>query len=289
MPDAVSEPTTPTTLPEGTGEVASGNGATPAPTPEVKPPSFISDKFAQLARKEKAIVKSRQELSALKADLEKQRSQMAAQQAEFERWQKLKANAKLDPDSYLNEAGLNYGALTERALKGEKFDANEVIAQTRAEIAAFKKEQEERAQKALEENKTTAQNDFQERVKNFVSGINDFVEQNKETYELIDLHSQQDLIWQVIQEGARRKQNITVKEAADKVETYLGQQVEKALLSKKFKDKFMPKIAEEKPKEAGSPTLTNSMTPGTPTTPQYITDQERTQRALAALNKALGE
>lgn len=258
------------------------------PKEEPKTPEFISDKFAALARKEKAVVKSRQEISQAKAEMEKERQAMAQERAEFQRWKALKENAKMDPDAYLNEAGLSYGYLTERTLKGGT-DPNAILEKANQRISEFERKQEEERKKAEEQQKTLAQKDFEERVANFVAGIHDFVGQNKETYELIDLHGQQNLVWDVIQEAARRGDSLTVKQAADKVENYLGQQVEKALSAKKFKDRFEAKKAPEAPKEPGAPTLNNNMNTTTPVNPGIISDQERMQRALAALNKAIGQ
>lgn len=289
MPDEAMTP--PTTTPaNGAAPIPTTVGSTEPPKVDEKPPvEPVSDKFAALARKEKGIVKARQELSALKTQLEAQQKQMDAQMAEFKRWQGLRENAKVDPEAWLNEAGLSYGYLTERALKGGK-DPNAILEAAEKKLSDWEKKQQEAAKKAEEDQKTQAQKEFEERVATFVQGIHEYVEQNKEAYELTTLHGQQNLIWEVIQEGARRKQQISVKDAADKVEAYLGEQVEKALASKRFKDRFTPvEKATETPKEAGSPTLNNSMNTTTPVSPGLISEQERMTRALNALNKALGE
>lgn len=265
----------------------------PAEAPEAKAapkePEFISDKFAALARKEKSIVKARLELSQQKAEMAKQQEEFKAKMAEFERWQKIKENAKLDPDAYLNEAGITYGYLTERALKGGQ-DPKAVIEHTNKTLADWEAKRAEEQKIAKQQQEEQAKKDFEERVNNFVKSIHGFVDTNKETYELTALHGQQNLIWEVIQEGARRGQSIEVKDAADRVEQYLTEQVEKSVTgTKKFKEKFSaPKKEEPQVKPApGTPTLSNNVPVTTSKGP--ITEQQRMQNALAALNKAIGE
>lgn len=284
-----SEPVSSAVVPPETPGATQGNGASPQDKPEPKTPEFMSEKFAVLARKEKSIVKARQEIAALKADFERERKDWNENLEEFKRWKKIKENAKLDPDAYLNEAGLSYGYLTEKALKGEKIDGNEILARAEAKIAALEKKLEERDAKLKEDQTQQASQDVINRRETFFSNVNDWISAQGDAYELINMHNQHQIVRAVIEEAANRKKDITVKEAADKVEAYLAEQIEKAVSSsKKFKEKYVPKKIEEK-KEPGAPTLNNSMNTTTPVSPGMITDQERTARALAALEKALGE
>lgn len=253
---------------------------------EKKTPEFMSDKFAALSRKERAIVKARQELSAQKAEMEREKQSSAKDREEFNRWRALKDNAKLDPDAYLNEAGLTYGSLTERNLKGG-IDPNAILEKTNQTIAQFRKEQEEKESAAKKAQEEASKKDLDQRVTNFISGIYDFVEQNKETYELIAQTEQQNLVWDVIRVGAQRGQELTVKQAAEKVEDYLGGQVEKALSAKKFKDRFT-QVRKEEPKP-GAPSLTNSMAPSTQSPTRPLTDKDRMRNAEIALKKSFGE
>lgn len=254
-------------------------------TEEKKTPEFMSEKFHQLARKEKSVVKARQEISQMKADFEKQQAQFKEQLADLQRWKHLRDNAKLDPESYLNEAGISYGSLTERNLKGG-IDPNVIFEKTNQTIAQFKKEQEEAKKQAQEEQKTQAKKQYEQNLQNFVQGIHEFVETNKEKYELTSLHGQQHLIWEVIQEAGKRGTEMTVQQAAEKVENYLDQQVTKALASKKFKDKFVPVVKPEDPVKPSVPTLSNNITATTPVNGNRApTEQERIANAMAVLNK----
>ncbi len=292
----MSEVTPATTAAEVLNGAAPVAEAPPEPPKEPakeapKEPEFMSDKFAALARKEKTLVKKSQELSSLKADIEKQQSALKSQQEEYQRWLKIKENAKLDPDSYLSEAGLTYGYLTERALKGDKGDPKAILEHTEKRLSEFEKRQEEAKKQAEEAAALKAKEEWEAQLQGFAQSISDFVDENADTYELIKIHDQKALIFDVIQEGARRQKVISVKEAAEKVENYLAQQVEKALESKKFKEKFSPVKKEVAPpaKDSGTPTLSNNMSTSTPHTSPAITDKERMERALAALNKSLGE
>ena len=102
-----TEVTDQVTQPDGTE--AKSLESQPATKDTPKTPEFMSEKFLALARKEKSVVKARQEISAMKAEFEKQQAQFKEQMQEFQRWKQLKENAKLDPDAYLQEAGLSYG------------------------------------------------------------------------------------------------------------------------------------------------------------------------------------
>ncbi len=250
-----------------------------------KPKEYASDSFAALARKEKSIVKARQEIAAQKAEFEREKASAAKEREEFTRWKQLKDNAKLDPDAYLSEAGLSYGSLTERNLKGG-VDPNAILEKTTQKLSEFEKKLQEKEEKAAEEQKTRAQQDYETNVKKFVEGIYDFVEQDKENFELIKLNNQQNLIWEVIQAGYSRGQELTVKQAAEKVETYMTEQIEKALSAKKFQGKYSKVVKEEEPVKPGSPTLTNNATSTTPSTKaRMLTEQERIANAMAVLNK----
>lgn len=278
-----TEVTDQVTQPEGSEAKSLESQTATKDTP--KTPEFMSEKFLALARKEKSVVKARQEISAMKAEFEKQQAQFKEQMQEFQRWKQLKDNAKLDPDAYLQEAGLSYGSLTERNLQGG-IDPKAILEKTNQTIAQFKKEQEEKEKAAQEAAKTQAQKDYEARVGQFVQGIYDFVEQNQDTYELTNQTGQQNLIWEVIQAAAKRGTDMTVKQAAEKVEEYLSEQAEKVLSSKKFQGKYTKVVKEEEaPKVTPAPTLTNNITASSQPKPGMLTEQQRIQNALAVLNK----
>ncbi len=265
--------------------------APPEKKDEEKPkePGFMSDKFAALARKEKANVKERQEISEKRAELEKKITEFKAQQTEFERWQKIKANAKLDPDAYLKEADLDYTYLTQKELKG--VDPKVILEKTTEQVEALRREIREGKEREAEQLKADQQKAYEEQVQNLLSTIDEVVDENADTYELIKLHNQQNLVWSVIQEAAKHDETLSIKEAADRVEKYLTDHIEKSITTaKKFKDKYTaPKKDEPKTPIPGTPTLSNNLTSTTPVKPGYMTDKEREQRALDALNKALGQ
>lgn len=272
--------------------VAATETAVQTETPKTEPAKqqeFASDKFAALARKEKAIVRDRQELSAMKAKIEKELQSIAQQKAEYERFMKLKENAKLNPDEYLKEAGLSYGYLTEQNLKGG-IDPATILEKTQETLSNWEKQQKEKAKIAEEESKARAAKEFEEKKTNFIKGIYDYVEKNKETYEITALNDQAGLVWEVMEKAALQGRVMDMKEAADKVEEYLVSQVEKSIAAKKFKDRFSPAIKEDaKDVKPGAPTLTNNMSASTQINNKGLTDQERMRNAELALKKAFGE
>lgn len=281
-------------------EVTTVPVVTETPNPEVpveapketpKTPEFMSEKFHALAKKEKAIVKERQAMAQQRAQFEQEKAQSSKDLSEFKRWQALKDNAKLDPDAYLQEAGLSYGALTERQLNGG-LDPKAILEKTNQTIAQFKKEQEERDQKNKDEQKSQAQKDYDAKISQFVEGIHSYVDQNAESYPTIKNAGTQNDVFQLIERAAQRGKLLNVKEATDMVENYYDGVIDKVLESPKWIKKLSEKL---KPQEdvntprPGAPTLSNNMTSSTQPKTGMITEQQRIQNALAALNKSIGE
>lgn len=249
-------------------------------TTEVKEPEIASDKFEALARKEKAIFKARKEISQMKSDFERERAMLQDKIKEFERIQKLRDNAKLDPDAYLKEAGLSYGYLTEHNMKGG-VDPNTILEKTQATLTEWEKRQEEKLAQQQKEAQERQQKEYEEQYAEFVEKSLEYIASNTEEFELVNQLGQQNLVIEVMTEAGRRGKALTVKEAALKVEDYLNQNIEKALSTKKFQGKFK----KEEPKVTSDTTLNNAMSGGSSPNQRYVSEQERIDRALAVLNK----
>lgn len=246
-----------------------------------KPESPDAARFAALARKEKAA------LRAIRAS--KEYEQKLSQQAEaIKRYEERKAKAKIDPESYLSEAGLTYQELTDYYLNGKKPTTETKLQATEERVQKFIEEQERKEKEKTEQEQLNAQKQVEETITEFKTNIATYLETNKDTYELTNLLEGQELVFDTIEaQFNKTKKVMSIKEASDLVEKYFEDQVERATKVNKFKDRFgKPEAEDKKPEPTGSKTLSNALPSSA--APSFLSpknENDRMQRALAALNK----
>lgn len=249
-------------------------------TPENKEQERLSPRFAALAKREKAIQREQQAAKAREAQL-LERETLIKQKEDWV------TNAKMDPLKALEALGLTYQEVTDFILNGNKPSPENEIQAVRKEINAWKKQQEDAAKKAQEEAQLRAKAEVEEKISKFKEGLNEFIGKNPEKYELIHLNDASDLVYDTIE----RHWNDTGKilkmdEACDMVEDFFDKdQVEKLLKAKKIQAKLNPVVKKDDTKEVKKTvTLSNDLSgAGMPNAMSAKTEQERIQRALAAL------
>jgi len=205
-------------------------GLPPEPAaPEPKPDDDTAQRFARIARRER--------------EIRKQREALKAEQAEVESVRQLRTTAKQDPKKLLETYGLTIDDVLASAagIDAPPPEPEDPIASLKREIeeikAAKKQELEDRAAQELQA-KTSQLQTFQNSIKEMIASDGD-------RYEMIQLHDQADLVWDVIEEQyARDKTVLTAQEAADKVEAYLLEQSQKLLRAKKLQAKPRAKTGE---------------------------------------------
>lgn len=252
---------------------------------EPKPQEKVSEKFAAAVRREKALVKQMELAKAKEAELTERESKVKSMEM-------LRTEASRNPIKALAELGITYKQITDYVLGGEKVTPDMEVRSVRQEFEDYKRQQEEKEKKAVEQALLRQQQDAQRIEEEFQEEISDYLTSNAETYELINLNQAKPIVYQKIREHFQETKRILgIKEASDLVEKYLEDQVQKNLETKKWKAKSgalaKPKPTEIPPKDSANQTrtLTNNMTSSAPSFLPAKTEQERMQRALAALNK----
>ncbi len=252
------------------------------PTPEVKSPSpqddpKIAAKFGALAKREKAILKRHQEVKELEARL-------AQREAELKQWEPLVVQAKQDPRGLLAKLGWDYNKLTEAQLKDFKPTPEQEIQELKQVIQSIKDEkvQETKAQQQqrLEAEKQALVQQEQQARQTLAQEIQALGDK----YEFINLFAQHDLVFETMKENFKENGRImSLDEACTEVETYLEEkEVARVAQAKKFQEKFMKK---PEPEAGQKPiAITNKIESSAgQSLVSPKTDQERMQRALAAL------
>jgi len=245
---------------------------TPEPVVETAPPVVEEDSFAKrfaaLARKEK---KMRQETEETKAIKDKY--------VDYETAKKL---AKTNPEEFLKKYDLTYEDLTQFYINGRpKVDPK--VLEIEEELQKVKKERDEERTKLQEETRQAA-------ISKFKTEQTSVVKAAGARFELINTTGAYDLVYDVTREyfETNKDENgvgkiLSHEEAADMVEKYLEQEVEKFLKADKIKNKFVKTDAKTettaKIEQPESKTLTNSMTSSANPQSKPLTREESIERA----------
>lgn len=236
-------------------------------------------RFQQLVQKERKLVEQQR---AMRAEIEKTRARERATQARLEALEK---RLKEAPLQVLDERGVSYNDLTQTVLNDGKPAPELQIKALRDELENYKAAQTKEIARRQEMARQATIAEQQAAIQEFNEEVADFVRNNSEAYELTNLHNGYGLVAQTIEAYFKQTGKVmSPKEAADQVESYLEQAVEKSIATKKWKQRSTPK--EEKTVAPGqqSRTLTNDMTASTATVINApISEKERIRRAMAAL------
>jgi hypothetical protein len=270
----------------------------PVKTEEAAPTDpIISTKFAALAKKEKAIVKRQEEFKLREAEFAKREADIIARETKSK-----ESDALWETDIFkaLESRGYTYQKLTDMILSGKNAPepvVEDPVAVATKTIEAFKKEMADKEaaaklaqDKAAEDKKAADERDVEEAYEAYRTEVKDYVSSNAESYELISLYGQEELVIDTVQGYYdTHKRVLSVKEASDMVENYLLEEAQKALKTKKL----APKATEAAPKKEEEPviqktqskTLNNNMMPTAASFLPAATDADRLKRAMAALNR----
>lgn len=271
----------PTSVPEG---------VPPTPTPQegpktlqeaVKPvkreePKPGVDRFAALAKKERAI--------------QKREAEIKAQLAKVEAYEQAQKQAAQNPLKYLESLGLSYEQITQFMLNGQKPTPELELQSVKQQIEQMKQEQVAKEEAAKKAQEAQAKAEYQRTLSEFSQEVSDFVKQNADTYELTAMYQGESIIQATIEQYYNQTKKImSIKDASDLVEKYFEDQVTAAQKAKKFQAKQTPKEQSQPKREPVSkqstPTISNELTSSAPSLLPAKTEQDRLNRALAALNQ----
>lgn len=259
--------------------------AAPVEAPKPQEDENLAKRFEALARKEKNLVTMRQRLKAMETEIKEKQKTLS----DFESLKKL---SRENPEEFLKRFDTDYQSLTDFYLNRETPTADTQVKLVREEIENLKKAQEEFKRQQMEEQAKKAKAEEEAMIEAFQEEISDFLSSHADDYELtLSSDTNQALVFDTIQEVYNQTGKIlSKKEAADRVEEYLEEQLLSLKALKKFKLKFglqdEPKEGEEiKSVAQDSKTLSN-LTPSSsvPSNLPPQTEADRLKRALAKLN-----
>lgn len=278
-----------------------------APAAPAKPPEpSRAGKFADLTKKERALLDQQralkaqaQQLEQMKADLDARmkavgetEAQRKARRAEYARNPQLALQDMGLTLEQLAEAVLRDGqpdpALLAQSLEERLKDVDRRVEERLSAREAADKEREERAAEAARE---AAQREQEEAVAQVRADIAEVVKAEPEKYEMITVFGAdaQRLVYNAIEAHYKETgQVLSYRDACDKVEAYLDGEIEnKVAKTKRYGSRFKPKEDPKPP--AGAPPAAPSASlgqvgaPPTPPVRKLVTEEERMAAAEAAL------
>lgn len=275
---------------------------TPKETQESGQKAQEKDQFAEklelLARKERALYRQRMEI-------ENKHKSISEMEARIKAFEEKKAQAKKQPLDYLSEAGLSYDELTQFMLNGGKPTEKDEIQAVRDQFEAFRKQQEDKEKKQDEERQAAQKQAELQAIETFKEEIGQFIEENKQTYELSAQRDATEDIFTTINDAyvislnewnkngrvGRPPGPMSIKDAADLVEEFYEKEVMRLTETEKWKKRqAQAQQAQEgttqgssqRPKEA-SKTLNNNMSSSVASVLPAKNEQDRMRRALEKL------
>lgn len=257
-------------------------GTTTEPT---KNDDDYSHRFAELAKRDQFLSDREKKVKAYEETLKK-----------YERLEKLRAE---DPSAFFEESGLDFNNIArsfiEKAAGKREPTADEKIALLEKKIQEKEKAEEDERQQAA--------------IGSFKKQLFGFIEEERETYELINSMGEQELVYSVIEEYYQKNGSLLDhKKAADLVEAELTATLEKVKATKKAKNLFAPSEEVQQNVTSGldqaksgkdvvtpinSKTLTAKAVPVTTEAPKtegkLLSREESLKRAAEFLKKKLEE
>tara|TARA_B100000029_G_scaffold514745_1_gene618822 strand:+ start:1831 stop:2757 length:927 start_codon:yes stop_codon:yes gene_type:complete len=219
-------------------------------------------KFAALSRKEKQLKAKEAEYSKRLAELE---AKLAEKEKPVEKAPELPLEKRFrqDPFKALEDLGIPYDKLTELALNDKKLTPDMQMKLMREEIESGYKSKFEELEKRFNEKEQNEQKANYERIqKNYMNKIASYVDQNPETYEFIKANNANSVIYDVVEAHYKESGKVlTIKDAADAVESHLEEEAEKLLKLNKVGKRLQAYMEQQSKPESTIQepvTLTNS-------------------------------
>ena len=222
----------------------------------------FSRKFAALSRKEKQLKAKEAEYTKRLAELETKLKVKEVPKQEAPEIP-LDKRFKKDPFKALEDLGLPYDKLTELALNDRQLTPDMQMKLMREELENDYKAKFESLEKRLNEKDNNDKKLKYDNIqKNYMSKVKGFVDGNSDTYEFIKANGAEEVIYDVVEAHYKESGKIlTIKEAADAVESHLEDEAEKLLKLKKVSSRIKSYMQQPKEPESTKPkpvTLTNA-------------------------------
>ena len=236
-----------------------------------------SDRFAALAKKERA--------------LQKQAAELKAQQVKVAEYEQVRQQAASNPIKLLESLGLSYEQITQFMLNGQRPTPELEIQSVKQQLEQLKQDQVAKEEAAKKSEQERARTEYQRTLSEFSQEVTDYVKANAEKYELTSMYQGESIVQATIEQHYNQTKKImSIEQASDLVEKYFEDQVTAAQQTKKFQAKQTPKEGTSQPKRESvskqtTPTISNELTSSAPSLLPAKTEQDRLQRAMAALSQ----
>ena len=216
----------------------------------------FSRKFAALSRREKDIRAKEADYEYRMRELEEKLQEL--QNPPEEPQAPIEERLRRNPFETLEEMGLGYDKLTELALNDGKLTPEMQMKLMREELEhGYKSKFEELEERLAQKEQEEEYNKYESIETNFIQEIDSFVN-GKDEFELINANGASDLVYDVIEEHYNDTGRVlNMDEAAEAVESYLEDELEKLMSLGKVKSRFSPR-QEQVFKRQPSPTLSNA-------------------------------
>jgi hypothetical protein len=239
-------------------------------------PDPAQERFAQLARKEKALRSQARQL---------QEQQRAIQEQQAKAQSSLTERLKSDPLSVLAEAGLTHDQIAEALLNSRPDDIE--LRRIKAELQSIKNSQQEQFTKIQDAQKAA----YEQAVKQVSREVKMLVDGN-EAYETIQSAKAHEAVVELIKQTYDEDGVLlSAEEAADMVEEYLLDEALTMAKLKKVQSKLAPPVAADSGTEVPqgqkpqiqTKTLTNTIVSSS----KPLSNKDRRARAIAAFKGEL--
>lgn len=240
--------------------------------PKVDP---SAERFAQLARKEKAL---RAQARQLQEQQRSMQEQLTKSQSEW------KERVKSDPLTLLAEAGLTHDDIANLLLNSRPEDVE--LKRIKSELQAIKNSQQEQFTK-IQESQQAA---YEQAVKQVSREVNMLIDGN-EAYETIKATKSQDAVVELIKSTYNEDGILlSAEEAADMVEAYLTEEATSLAKLKKIQSKLAPQepiIPAQQPQQTKKPQITTTLTNNANASSKPLSAKDRRERAIMAFKGQL--
>jgi len=216
-----------------TAQQAPVETGTPAPEVKKTEDTDFSRRFAALSKRQKDLFNKEQELKK--------------QELRYKELEEIESLREKNPLEYLKKKNMNFDDLLSSVLKeNEPPTVEDKLTALEKKIEAYQKAEEEKALRAKEEAEKAAKENEQKAIDGFKKEIDAFIKSDVEKYELINANGATEMVFEVISENYQKTQQVMpTEEAAQLVEAYLEQELDKILKLKKVASKFGPKPEEK--------------------------------------------
>lgn len=262
-----------------------------------KPEDRMSPKLDILIKREQQAVMRERAAKQKELEIDQKMQELEAKLSRYSEFESVKEK----PKKALELLGLDYDQLTQSMLNEGDITPEIRIKKLEEKWEQKWKQDSDERQRQKEAQELQQKEALKAKESEFKSEIKDYIQENKDRYELIAFEDADELVYDIIDEHYNRTINeetgigkiMPIADAADRVEKHLEAKYNKSkelnkvkslwnIVPKEMKNKLVEQIKSQTQEPRQKTTLTNqlSSTASVPTK-KLLTDQERIQKAIS--------